>query len=89
MCLMEKLSNDNVSRRGFLKSIIAGSTVMAATVVGCDSPKKGKHAIQEVPKGEMTYRLNNKGEKISILGYGCMRLPTVSKDGTKDGEKVI
>lgn len=86
---MEKCNKKNVSRRGFLKSMFAGSAVVAATAVGCNSPKKEKQATQEVPTGKMTYRLNNKGEKVSILGYGCMRLPTVSKDGTKDGEKVI
>lgn len=37
---------------------------------------------------EMTYRTNPKsGEKISILGYGCMRWPTVR--GEKEGEEII
>ncbi len=34
------------------------------------------------PAGEMTYRINpSTGDKVSILGYGCMRWPTVVKGG--------
>lgn len=87
--LMEKCNKNDVTRRGFLKEIIAGGAVIAATTMGCDSPKKEKNAVQEVPTDKMTYRLNNKGEKVSILGYGCMRLPTVAKDSARESEAVI
>lgn len=82
-------NKDNVSRRGFLKSVIAGGAVVAVTAAGCDSAKKESNAVQEVPKGKMTYRLNNKGEKISILGYGCMRLPTVANTSAREHEDAI
>lgn len=78
-----------LSRRNFLKSVTAGGAVMAAVVVGCDSPKKEQHAVQEVPTDKMTYRLNNKGEKVSILGYGCMRLPTMSNESARESEDTI
>ena len=36
------------------------------------------HHTTPVPTGKMTYRTNPKtGEKVSILGYGWMRLPTI------------
>ena len=39
-----------------------------------------------VPKGQMTLRENhNSGDKVSILGYGCMRWPTKKgKDGNEE-----
>ncbi|MBQ4916820.1 MAG: aldo/keto reductase [Muribaculaceae bacterium] len=82
------VDNKNISRRGFLKTVVASGAVVAASSVGCKSPKEEALAQKEVPTGEMTYRLNNKGEKISILGYGCMRLPTKKVEGTQD-ETVI
>lgn len=67
----------NISRRNFLKvlsgSIVASSSLLAAC------KKKDSNATrtdQEPPKGKMTYRTNPKtGEKVSLLGYGMMRLP--------------
>ena len=78
--------NGKVNRRGFLKSIMASSAVVATTSVGCKGLTEDKNAVKEVPTGQMTYRLNNKGEKVSILGYGCMRLPT-KKGGRLDGKR--
>ncbi len=80
---------ENLNRRHFLKSVFAGGTIVAASAVGCDSPQKENLANQEVPKDKMTYRLNNKGEKVSILGYGCMRLPTKKVDGDQGTETII
>ena len=78
--------NNNINRRGFLKRILAGGAVVSAAAVGCNSPKNESLVMQEVPTDKMTYRLNNKGEKVSILGYGCMRLPTksIEIDGKKE-----
>ena len=80
---------DKVSRRGFLKTIMASSAVAATTSVGCKGITDDKNAVKEVPTGQMTYRLNNKGEKVSILGYGCMRLPTKKVEGSTENETVI
>lgn len=47
---------------------------------GCSSDKtEGAAAgpLGEVPTDKMTYRTSPKGEKISLLGYGCMRWPTI------------
>ncbi len=86
---MNKENSQDKSRRTFLKRIIAGGAVVAATAAGCDSPQKKMQATQDVPKGDMTYRLNNKSEKISILGYGCMRLPTKSNNSARESDSEI
>lgn len=80
---------NKVSRRGFLKSVAGSSAVVAATMAGCSAPVEKQKATQEVSKDKMTYRLNNKGEKISILGYGCMRLPTVSNTSARESSDMI
>jgi hypothetical protein len=64
-----------ISSRNFLK--ITGSGVgVAAALYGC-KPKNTVSAeggvIGEVPTDKMTYRINpNTGDKVSLLGYGCM-----------------
>lgn len=84
-----EIDKNNVSRRGFLKSVAGGSAVVVTAMAGCSSPSEKRNAVQEVPKGEMTYRLNNIGEKVSILGYGCMRLPTVSNESARESSDSI
>lgn len=82
-----KREPNNMNRRDFLKMMGITATTLLA---GCDSPTRsatdnGKES-GEVPAEQMTYRTNNKkGDKVSLLGYGMMRLPTLpSEDGTKD-----
>lgn len=78
---MKNKSNNAIDRREFLKRLGIGSAaVSAAALVGCDSkqnPVVGNLTAQsEIPTDKMTYRINPKtGEKVSILGYGCMRWP--------------
>ena len=78
-----------MDRREFLK-IVGISTVAATTsLYGCGSgsgPKGGSTTAGNVPDGGMTYRTNpTTGDRVSILGYGCMRWPTVpSPDGKGD-----
>ena len=74
----------NISRRSFLKVFGAGAVGTAATLAGCKNVNKaGQQAADEYknqvepPVGQMTYRENPKTkEKVSLLGYGMMRLPT-------------
>lgn len=74
-------NNNNIDRREFLKRIGLGTAAVSATaLVGCNSknnPVAGNVTAQsEIPTDSMTYRTNPKtGEKVSILGYGCMRWP--------------
>ncbi len=71
---------ETVSRRSFLK--IFGAGTAAAAVAACTGKKQDSKATEEYkkqvepPVGQMTYRTNPKGDKVSLLGYGMMRLPT-------------
>ena len=75
--------DNKITRRGFLKRLSAGAAATAAALAGCKSENKAEEqAVNEYknqvepPVGKMTYRENPKsGEKVSLLGYGMMRLP--------------
>ena len=79
-----KKIKDGISRRSFLKYMGIGAA--AATVLpGCATGKDEPGDIPEPEKkGDMTYRVNhNTGDRVSLLGYGCMRLPTVSGESAQ------
>lgn len=71
-----------MDRREFLKIVGISTATGAATLYGC-KPKSDFGAASgesgPVPTDKMTYRnfpsLGN--DKVSILGYGCMRWPTI------------
>jgi Predicted oxidoreductases of the aldo/keto reductase family len=86
---MGKIDKKNIDRRNFLKLLGGGAAVSTAAFYGCKPGNKtptGVASVLHVPTDKMTYRLNPKtGEKVSLLGYGCMRLPTKSSaDGQKE-----
>ena len=76
---MEKKNKKEISRRNFLKTVGAGSVATTAVMVGCkpnNTVSAEGGSIGEVPTDKMTYRINhNTGDKVSLLGYGCMRWP--------------
>lgn len=78
------MSNKDISRRDFIK-IVGISTASAATLYSCKSGGNdtGSSVTDDVPKEGMTMRTTpTTGDKVSILGYGCMRWPTLpSPDG--------
>jgi len=85
------IMKNEINRRDFLKR--AGSAALAmggmAAVAGCRNGDSAASAADaaKAGSGEMTYRINNvTGDKVSILGYGCMRWPMI-KDG--DGKDII
>lgn len=73
----------SISRREFLKRLCAGAAVTGMAMVSC-SPSNSTSdsgASEDEPLGEMTLRKNpTTGDEVSILGYGCMRWPTLDKD---------
>ncbi|MCR4604216.1 MAG: aldo/keto reductase [Prevotella sp.] len=81
-----KQNINNISRRSFLKMLGIGG---AATIAACAGKKNTDNAADEYknqvepPVGKMTYRTcTNSGDKVSILGYGMMRLPMI--EGTEE-----
>lgn len=83
--------NKNISRRDFLKivGISAAATTATATLAGCkqkDGVTAGGSASTPVPTDKMTYRISTtQKDRVSLLGYGCMRWPTIpSPDGKGD-----
>lgn len=84
-----------MTRRTFLKIFGAGSAATALTVVGCKN-KQAEAAVEEYkhqvepPIGKMTYRTNpNNGDKVSILGYGMMRLPSKTENSDDFDQEMI
>lgn len=79
----------NINRRDFLKRLGLGASVTGLVLTGCNSVGKkisaSGTATGEIPEDQMTYRTNPKtGEKVSLLGYGCMRWPTLSGESGRD-----
>ncbi len=89
------MKNKDISRRSFLKLLGGGAVTTAAVLTGCKSNKDIK-AVQEYkqqvepPVGKMTYRINPKTkEKVSILGYGMMRLPSKTENQDDYDQEMI
>lgn len=83
-----------LSRRTFIKRLGLGASVTSLALAGCAPAAKKiapeSTATGEIPTDRMTYRTNPKtGEKVSLLGYGCMRWPTVAGGSARDGEEEI
>lgn len=77
----------DINRRSFLKLLGGGAVATSALLTACKGNDNKTTAAKEPPKGKMTYRTNPKtGEKISILGYGMMRLPVVGGNDAKKKE---
>lgn len=82
-----------INRREFLKRLGVGTAAASATaLIGCDSNKNpvtssGSTALGEIPTDKMTYRTSPRtGEKVSLLGYGCMRWPQIGEGSEHAGE---
>lgn len=77
----------DINRRSFLKLLGGGAVATSALLTACKGDDNKSTAAKEPPKGKMTYRTNPKtGEKVSILGYGMMRLPVVGGNDAKKKE---
>ena len=76
----------NIDRREFLKTAASAAAVTTGISVlpGC-STTATRQTAADVQSGEMTHRINPKqGDKVSILGYGCMRWPMKKDENDKD-----
>ena len=76
----------NIDRRQFLKTAASAAAVTTgiSVIPGCGSSSV-QQAAADAQNGEMTHRINPKqGDKVSILGYGCMRWPMTKDENDKD-----
>ena len=67
-----------MDRRQFLKGLSSAVVAGAAVAAGCDNPQAVKaegYAVGPVPTDKMTYRTDAHDQKVSLLGFGMMRLP--------------
>jgi len=75
----------DITRRDFFK-LLGGATVGSASVLAACRGRQTHPATangQEPPTDQMTMRINhNTGDRVSLLGYGMMRLP-VEGGGTE------
>ena len=73
---------NTINRREFLQRLGVGAATVAAASAFTPA---GKSLLspEEAAKNEMTYRDGPHGDRVSLLGYGCMRWPTLP---AKEGE---
>ena len=75
----ESQSKNNINRREFLKRFHAAMAIAGMpALIGCQANKENTQADTSTSKrkkeGGMTYRTTpTTGDKVSLLGYGCMR----------------
>ena len=78
----------NISRRSFLGKM--GAATLVTTGLSACGPREQNNTNPLVPEGEMTYRVNpTTGDKVSLLGFGMMRLPSVGGRSAREGNEPI
>lgn len=81
-----------MGRRKFLKLLGAGAAATSAAIYGCkpgEGGAAGGFATEGEAAGSMTFRTNpTSGDKVSLLGFGMMRLPFVERKREIDQEMV-
>ena len=78
---------NNISRRSFLKMM--GTAGAAAGLAACGN-STSQTVRTDIPEGQMTYRTNpSTGDKVSLLGFGMMRLPSVGGRSAREGNEEI
>ena len=92
-CIMEKKKDNSINRRDFIKIVGISTAAMGGLLSGC-APKEETDGAAKVKAGSggMTYRTADCGDKVSLLGYGCMRWPTLpspAKDGNVIDQEAV
>ena len=89
---MKNEHNKNLDRRDFLKVLGGAAAVTSATLLpGCKNKQESAYtATTDIPTDQMTYRINpSTQDRVSLLGYGCIRWPTVSNNSARDSSDDI
>ena len=89
------MEKKKIDRRAFLKTLGVGAAATTAALYGC-GPRNGGPAsvsLGEVPSDGMTFRTSSAtGDRVSLLGYGCMRwpqLPSPADDGNPIDQQTV
>lgn len=81
------MKHHDISRRDFLKTMGAATAATAGLAACGINGNGGGKGEGEIPKDQMTYRINpTTGDKVSILGFGMMRLPSKSGRSAREGD---
>ena len=81
---MRHNTDTDKGRRRFLRNI--GIFTAAGALAACGAETSSAAKTEKAGTGDMTLRSNpNTGDKVSLLGFGCMRFPTLgAANGTDD-----
>ena len=85
-------NKNGLSRRDFLKMMGAAGVATAGLTACTGTGKDGASTVatREIPTDRMTYRVNpTSGDKVSLLGFGMMRLPSVGGRSAREGNEEI
>lgn len=79
-----------MNRRNFLKSAVLVGAAAAGTLAGISEADAAERTLDTKSirsfNPNMRYRTFGKtGEKVSVLGFGCMRLPIIGNENSKIG----
>lgn len=89
------MDKEKMNRRKFLGLFGTGAISTAAVLTGCKKPEALRieddyQSQTEPPRGKMSYRTSpTTGDKVSLLGYGMMRLPTEEGVAARDSKSPI
>lgn len=88
---MDNKNKKDITRRNFFKIVgTAGAVTAGLTACGGRNSNMTSGAGGEIPTDKMTYRTNPKtGDKVSLLGFGMMRLPSVGGRSAREGNEEI
>ncbi len=82
--------NNNINRKEFFKLLVGAAAAGSLLSYGCQSgagsvKPGGMASLVNIDPQKMEYRTNPySGDKVSLLGYGCMRLPMHKISETKE-----
>ncbi|MDO4756275.1 MAG: aldo/keto reductase, partial [Parabacteroides sp.] len=83
-----KKHTHHMDRRDFFKIVGITAATTSTTLIGCKSKEENNNediALGPIPTDKMTYRFTpTTKDKVSLLGYGCMRWPTVPTEGNNN-----
>ena len=95
--MMTSSNKKQITRRTFLKLLGTGAVATTAMMTGCTKADKAEEKAAdeyrnqvEPPTGKMTYRTAPRsGDKVSLLGYGMMRLPKKADNDDEYDQEMI